>query len=439
MESEIIILEECKRKLHITIPWQEWGSEWHTVVSKVKKMAQIPGFRQGKTPEAIIKSRFKDALREQFLDDYILPAIAKYWNNNKISPIDPFIKDEFSIKEEEPLSFDVDFEVDPEIKLPVCTGNTLAVKCEEWDEHVVEHALTDIQHKHATTELQDTAEMGNIATCNIKAKEGDKVISEKSRSVIEVGSKRSIFGEILVGKKKGEIFTTSHKYPDDFPDKNLTGKELAFDVEIIEIRRVILPSVDDELAKDEGYSSITELKDKVKEYMKTRYEAYIEGTKAGAIHALLLKETSPFPIPQALLAHETKHRMLKEAEELERNGINLSAPDFPWDKLKSDIEPAAERAIRLSYILNAIASEEKINVNPEEMNHYLEERAKYLGISIEQLNKKADRSYKKEIEDEILIQKTTGFLISSNKFDIEYVKANDEKDKKTITVENGQK
>jgi trigger factor len=179
------------------------------------------------------------------------------------------------------------------------------------------------------------------------------------------------FNEGLLGERKNEEREIKVTMPADYPNKKLANPEVTFKVKVLEIKDKVLPNLDDEFAKDFGLASLAELEGKVKESLETEEKnRQMQEVEKQIVDQLL--ESNKFPVPDSLVEEQKNYLLNRLSDYFKRQGIS----EEEWKKNKEQwagkYQEEAERNVRISYILNAVAREEKIDASDEDMAKELE-------------------------------------------------------------------
>jgi len=231
---------------------------------------------------------------------------------------------------------------------------------------------------------------------------------------VEVGSGQFIptFEEKLVGLKPEEEKEIEVSFPEDYGYKKWAGKTISFHVKIKEIKEKILPSLDDEFAKDLGdYSSLEEFKAKLRGEIEKEKELALESQLKDRLVDQLL-EATPFEVPESLVEEQTKGLVSDTKLRLAAQGVDLKNLGVTEEKLQGDYKAMAQKQVKTFLILEKIASQEGIAATDEEVDERLKEMA-------ERMHQKFDvvkRYYEKngllpEVKAGILRDKTLSFLL----------------------------
>lgn len=209
---------------------------------------------------------------------------------------------------------------------------------------------------------------------------------------LEIGSNTFIpgFESGLVGMKKGEKKTLELKFPENYA-QDLGGKDVKFDVEIMEIKTRVLPNIDKDFFADLGYDKVTtkeELEAEVEKVIKERKEKDIEDQY---LEKCLEKasENMTVELNKEIIDDEV-HRMIHQFEEqLKMQGLTLDQyaqfTGMDHDKLHEQMEPEATKRVKYRYLLEEVAEQEKIDFKDEEVEKKATEMAENYGITKEEL------------------------------------------------------
>jgi trigger factor len=238
LKIEVTDLNPCKKEISIEVEAEDLKEDLSTVCSRYQLQGRVPGFRPGKAPMHIIKQRYKDAIREDFLDRAVQRYFVEALKTEKLSPLhSPHVHD-LHFEEGKPLQFKAEFEVLPVFEI----DNYKGLEVEKMDVSVsdeeVENALKRMQEQLAEyVPVEDRlVQAGDFAVVSYTSKylDGSGTGPEAKEVYCEVGGGKTPpeFNESLPGMKVGESKTIAVKYPADFPNKMLAGKELEYAVEL---------------------------------------------------------------------------------------------------------------------------------------------------------------------------------------------------------------
>jgi len=419
MKASVEEISSIKKKVSIEIPEDQIAKEVDSFYKDLGKKAKIKGFRPGKVPRNILERYFKDYVKAEVVQKLIQDTYPQALSEKGLQPVSPPTIDPGEFEQGKPFQYSVAIEVKPDIKLEGYTGLKIEGKKEEVKEEEIEERLKAIQNLHAN--LKTISETRSIragdyviidyeASMDGKPLEGGKTID----FTVEVGSGQFIpaFEEKLIGLKPEEESEVEVSFPEDYGYQKWAGKTVSFHVKIKEVKEKILPSLDDEFAKDLGdYSSFEEFKTKLRGDIEKEKELALERQLKDRMVDQLLA-ANPFEVPESLVEEQTKALVSDTKLRLAAQGMELKNLGITEEKLQGDYKTMAEKQVRTFLILEKIAGQEGISVTDEEADDRLRE------IS-ERMHQKFDvvkRYYEKngllpEVKTGIIRDKTLNFLL----------------------------
>lgn len=434
-------VENNKVVLDLEITNNYLGKSINTAYQNISQKAKIPGFRKGKIPYNIIDINFG---KEYVLNEAATLAISELYpkivEDSNIKPIDyPKVKIN-EIDKDKPLGFEITVEVEPEIELPNYKGIEVTGISEEVSEKEIDTQVDHLRSHYATLEpLEDTKTVsnGDFVIMDFEGKIDGKDFEGSSAQdyTLEVGSKTLFkeFEDTLIGMKKGETKEVRLILPDLIANKDLTGKSADFKIDIKEIKRKVLPEMDQEFLRNFGdYKNIEEFKEFIKNrIIEQKQKARRDRMASDIIRNLV--ENSKFEAPEPMVKNRINHIMEDFEKDLKENKI--SRPDYlktlnlTEEKMQENIRKSAIMEIKEYLIFNALEKTESKNIEPS-----AEEIEKETGKIIDSCEKDEDKTKVREYlnipegRDEITVN-----IRRKNLFDflIKNAKITEEEDLKT--------
>ena len=367
------------KKLVIEVPAAEFEAAIEKAYQKNKNKMNIQGFRKGKAPRALIEKMYgagvfyEDAANSLIPDAY--SAAAKESGLEIVSR--PEI-DVTQIEKGKDFIFTATFAVKPEVKLGQYKGIEVeAVKVEVTDEEVAADLENARQQQARMITVEDRpVQDGDIATIDYEgfvdgvAFEGGKAEGH----ALTIGSHSFIdtFEEQLIGKKIGEDVEVNVTFPAEYHAAELAGKPALFKVAIKGIKCRELPELNDEFAQEASeFDTLDEYKADIKAKIQTRKEKEAESAKREAVITKII-ENAEMDIPEAMVENQ-KMQMLEDFEmRLRSQGLSIEQymqfTGMTANKFMESMAPQALKDIQYRLVLEAIAKEEKIEVEDSELD-----------------------------------------------------------------------
>ena len=374
MKTQIENVSEVKKVIQFEIPWEDVNLHVKEAVRHIMRSAKIPGFRPGKAPEQVVRSRFAQHIKDEVLQHLIPESYQSVLKENHFDVVsEPAISD-VMYSEGSPFLFKITIETRPQVEIRDYRGIELEAKPFEVKDEEIDAVLKVYQQRAAELiPLPDTAaDKGQYVSAHVKA---DVVAGSKKKKVfdntttIEVGSEDNhpAFNEHLPGKKAGDKIEFDASYSQEHPEKSIAGKTVHYHLDIHSVNERRLPEIDDEFAKDQGeYQSLNELKDKIRKDIEKHKLSDQRGHYKDEIMKRLV-DANAFAVPETLVRRETDNLMQEYAYTLQRSGANLQDASIDWNALYEKFSEQATRNVRGVVIIQSIADAEKIAATEEDV------------------------------------------------------------------------
>lgn len=377
MENVKVTVEEpssVKRKIAVEVPAEEVDRAFGDTLKKYRRHAVVPGFRKGKVPVNVVENRYRDDIKEDVTRDLLPASYEAALKETGLKPLSEPEVGDLKIEPGSPLSYTAEFEIAPVFDLGEYTGIELDGKDMEVGDDEVAALLEEVRAGQATlTKLEEDRGLrtGDVAVIDFEGISDGKPIPGGSAKEfpLTIGSDTFLpgFEDSLVGSKVGEEREFFLKLPEDFQEADFAGKEAGFKVKVAEIRERVLPDLDDDFAKDVGeYESLDDLKAKLRVNLGLSKEADSRNELREQMLTRLV-EAHDFEAPPSMVMHR-KAMMLGNIERnLVMRGVAKEEIEKNRGKMLEDTAAPAEKKVKASIILDAIASKEGVEVSEEEL------------------------------------------------------------------------
>ena len=353
-------------------------------------MARVPGFRPGKAPISLIKRRFAEDIKSEVLQNLVPETVEKAVAEQKLTPVSQPQVDKLEFKEGEPVKFRASFDVLPEFTL--ANYKSLEIEMPEMNltDEDVNKALAEMQQRAAAFTPVEGRVVENDDFVQVKlhgTPEGGGDPLDAESVPCHVGAEETMepFNENLRGANVGDHKDFDVNYPADYPDAKLAGKLFHYSVDVLGIKTKKLPELNDEFAKDvSDATSLDELKSKIKESLEHERDHRQKDLQREKVIGELVK-LHDFPVPETLVEHQMDVRLERVVRSLAQQGVDPRAVNVDWVTLRRRQEERAKDDVKAELVIDRIASEEKIDVTDEELDHELEHMAGHSGESAEVL------------------------------------------------------
>lgn len=426
MNTKVERLENNKVKLEITVSNEKFKEAVERAYKKNASKFNIPGFRKGKAPKAVIEKYYGEGVFFEDAVNYILdetyPVAIK---ENNIEPVDRPTIDIVKLGNDEDLVYTAEVTVKPEVKLGDYKGIEVKKIAYNVTDEDVEAELNTMRERSARLTTKDgEVANGDIAVIDFEgfvdgvAFEGGK--AENYSLTIGSGTFIPGFEDQLIGAKVGETVDVHVTFPEEYHAENLKGKPALFKVKINEIKTKLLPELDDEFASEVSeFNTLDELKQDIKARLE---KENAERAKRDLEEEALTKavETCEVEIPEVMIENEIDY-MIKDLDyRLRYQGMDINSYmdmlGIDKETLRNDFKEVAAKRVKINLVVEAIAKAENIVAQNEEVENRAEEIAKmYSKDDVEKMKQAILMSERYAIEEEIVNNKVVEFLVSNAK------------------------
>ncbi len=382
-------------EIEITIEGKEWETILDKSFKKKNKDVKIDGFRKGNAPKDVYIKKFGiESLYMDAVDMAVEPAYKKALENENLIPV---IEPALDVKtiDKDKVVFKFTIITKPEIKLGDYTK--LGVKKDEVKvtKKEIEEEIDSLRTRFAeiVVKKEGTVNEKDTAVINFKGYVDGKELEGGSGEnyPLEIGSHTFIpgFEEALIGMKVNEEKTIDLKFPDNYV-ADLAGKDVKFEVKVLEIKERVLPEINEDLYKDLGFDDI-----KTKEELEAKIKSQLEESKKARIEEeyaekCLDKAASNMKIDlNEEIIDDEVHRMIHQFEnQLKNQGLNIEQyyqfTNTTHEDLHKQMEGEATKRIKYRFLLEAVIDAEKIEVTDKDAEAKADEMAKDYGMTKEE-------------------------------------------------------
>ncbi|NYF79995.1 trigger factor [Granulicella arctica] len=380
------------REIDVEAPAEEVTKAYKTVIKRYQKLARIPGFRAGKVPESLIRSKFAKEVRQEVLESLVTNRFRAAIEEQKVNPVSQPQMTDLHLMEGEPLRFKAAFEVMPEIAV----DGYDSVKVERPDvtltEDEYEAELSRVLDGHATVEpVEEDRPLANGDWAEIEfkgqVKDLAQTVTEEGAEnatpsqpitgedvLVEIGGKNTLpaFNEALQGAKPGQELTFEVSYPADFGEQRLAGQTVAYDVTVKAIKKKTYPERDEEFAKQLGnYESWGDFESKLREHAADRKKDALENRAKETMLEQLIGRYE-FPVPESFVQQQVDARLDRGLRALAQQGMKAEdMRKLDFNRLRAAQRDEAVNEVKASLILDRIADAENVEVSDDDLNREL--------------------------------------------------------------------
>ena len=366
---------ENEATLKITAPAAEVNAGYKKAVQKIADQVNIPGFRKGKAPRAIIEMHYgKEAVKQEAFEIVANKAYSEALDQEKLIPVSDPKVEESTFEEGKDMELTIKVTLKPEPELGEYKGLHVDKKEVEVTDEQVDAQIKDMMGRDAKMVVAEDGaviEKGDFAIIDFAGTVDGEPFSggEGKGYPLEVGSNSFIpgFEDQLVGLSKGDSTDVEVTFPEEYFVKELAGKEAVFKVNIQDVKRKELPELNDEyVASKTDFKTVEELRANYKERMQKAAEA---NAKAEYEHELidLAVANAKFSVPEIMIEDKISQMVDEMKMSLESRKMSLDMymqyTGLDMAKIRENQRPVAEENVKTDLVLDAIAKAEDIQVD----------------------------------------------------------------------------
>lgn len=366
---------ENEATLKITAPAAEVNAGYKKAVKKIADQVNIPGFRKGKAPRAIIEMHYgKEPVKQEAFEIVANKAYSEALDQEKLIPVSDPKVEESVFEEGKDMELTIKVTLKPEPELGEYKGLHVDKKEVEITDEQVDAQIKDMMGRDAKMVVAEEGaviEKGDFAIIDFAGTVDGEPFSggEGKGYPLEVGSNSFIpgFEDQLVGLSKGDSTDVEVTFPEEYFVKDLAGKEAIFKVNIQDVKRKELPELNDEyVASKTDFKTVEELRANYKERMQKAAEA---NAKAEYEHELidLAVANAKFSVPEIMIEDKISQMVDEMKMSLESRKMSLDMymqyTGLDMAKIRENQRPVAEENVKTDLVLDAIAKAEDIQVD----------------------------------------------------------------------------
>jgi trigger factor len=390
--------EGLSRVYGVTIPASDLNEKLETRIKELTPQLTIRGFRPGKVPPAHVRRLHGKALMAEVVEQSLSESTQKIIEDSKVRPAgDPDLKPDGDLQQviegKADLSYEISFEVMPEIEVMDLSSIALTRPVYEPTDEEVAEALGELAAQNKTYEERTGK--------TVKARKDDKVVIDfvgrldgeafeggtaaDAELVLGAGQFIPGFEDQLVGAKPGSDVTVKVTFPEDYPAENLKGKEVEFEVKVKAVKAPKDSELDDALAERLGVESL----DKLKELLKTNLENQYAGAARFKLKRALLDvldSKHDFPLPPKMVESEFASIWRQvQADKAREGGLSEEDAGKTDEQLEAEYRKIAARRVRLGLLMAEIGRDGGVTISEQELAEAMRQEAMRYGPQAQQV------------------------------------------------------
>lgn len=412
-------LSDHERELTVTIPGAVVSHEFAKTLNKVQRVATRPGFRPGKMPTNMVMNFFGAKIKQDLVESLIEKSFADACKNQEVTPVSqPQIEPIGDLDKEQAFSYRAIFQVKPKVVVEKFEGLAIEFKKFVFTDDDVNDELYSLQESMAT--FKEATEREEISENDLVECDSDVLIdgeinlnySHKDYSVpLFAENVPADLKAALIGKKVGEKAAVKYTMPSDHQDDEIKGKECEMLLSIKSFKERVLPSLDDEFAKDlsDKFTGLDDVKESIRMRFTITAKRRDEYFRHDAITRALV-EQNPLEVPPVMVEKMAMSMINRELETMQEK-VAQDVVKNHWQELWTSVQNRAIFRVKVELILEELiktmsvtASDEEISERVKKMKEISREDAAYT-IQVEKILNAIEKSATATVVEEPLFKK----------------------------------
>ncbi len=423
MNVSVENLGPCKKLLRVEVPVEKVNATFDAVTAEFQKAAQLPGFRPGKAPKHLITRSYEPRIVEETRKKLIEESFRAAAQQEKLNIVVTLDVEDQQFGRNQALQFTATVEVAPDFALPNYKGIAAKRELTVATEADVDRALGILREQHAQyNDVDRPVQDGDVAVVNYTGTTDGKPLTDIAPTalgltkkenfwvLIKTGSFLPGFTEPLIGAVKGDKRTVTVTLAEDFVHKELSGKTVVYEVEVLGVKEKLLPVVDDAFAKQFGAADIATLLQGI----RTDLQRELDFRQKRSVRDQIIKALSAqveIELPESLVSNETRNLVYNVVNENQQRGVAKELIEQKRDEIFTNAQVNARERVKTAFILNRIAAEEKLRVEDRDITQRVLQLAQQNNLTPEKMVKAIqERNAVNEIRQDILTGKVLDFL-----------------------------
>jgi len=419
---EVSVGEACDYTVKTSVPAANILKEIDSQLEEMRRTVELPGFRRGKAPVKLLQNKFGRVLREDACRKMLDESFKKLVKDRDLRPVtSPKVPDFDALVEawtsNSPLEFTMTFETAPEVELCSYRGIEVERPTVTIEDKDIDEMLENQRQRFASYQVvEDAAAMDDQVMIDFEGTIGGEPFegNRAENYPYLMGASRLLkpFEEALLGRKTGETVEADVTFPEDWRNKDVAGKTARFKITIKEIKRRVVPELNDDLAKQAGFESLEAWRNTVETTMRERLnEQSNTFARANALQKIISE--SAFRIPQSMIDSISRSTFEELVQERKRGG-ELSEEEE--QALRAEARERAIDEIKRITAIQEIAEVEGVEVTDEDLESEAHSLADNAGVDYEMarawLGQRENRS---RTEWDILVKKVMDTVMAHAK------------------------
>lgn len=376
LKTEIKDVGPCKKHVRVVVPKDAIAEVVAEAVKEYTGQAEIPGFRVGKVPASLVRKRFKKEIAEQVKQRVLAVSLEQIAEESKIDPVNqPNIDlDIVDIPEDSDLEYEFDVEVRPTFDLPSYKGLKINRPAREITDADIESYLHNFSEQYGIQKpVEDAVAAGDYVNVDIVVHKDDTEYNKHVDQLVCVmpvlkfqDGEVTGFDQLLIGAKAGDTRRTQTTVSMESSFTAMRGETLGVEFTVLDVKRIDIPVIDDDFAVRVGFTNIEQLKTAIRRTLE-RQVKYEQRRSCRSQITEQITESANWDLPEEMVAKQVDNAMHREIFEMQQAGFTQQRVNSYKNDLYQQSVSMTRRNLKEHFILDRVATEEKIDVSELEI------------------------------------------------------------------------
>ncbi len=378
--------ESWSRRVAVTVPRERVKRIRQSVASQLSRNVRLPGFRKGSIPSSLVEKQFGPAIEQETMDRVIQESYKEVLENGDFQPITQGVVENVHYHPGEDLTFEVHFEVQPAIQITNTAGFTVQRPPAEVTDADVESVIERVRAERGTVRVleEGVADEGDEVTVDITDLHADEGSEHAGARPFRftLGERQAIpdIEDAIRTLAPGADGEFTVRYPADFPDEELRGREQRLRIKLNELRRRDLPALDDAFAQTLEFESV----DALRERIRADLEAEKQRNSEAAMRAALVEQVlaaNTFEVPPSMVDRYLAFMTGEAQQDPKKMPKRTPEQEERFSQMRLMMRPQAEAALKRMLVVEHLADREGLRATADEVDARVERLAEEHGIS----------------------------------------------------------
>ncbi len=427
VKTDVQDINETRKTITVSLTSAEVAEQEAALIKDFSRQAKIPGFRPGKAPESMVRTRFAKDLKQELKQRVISKAHQEGVVGTKIDIFNIVDLNEGEIESGKDVTITFTVDVLPEFEVPEYTGLKVTNEPTEASAEEIDKMIEQILSQRAEYNVvEKEAGKGDYVRCSYEGKIGDELVADLVPDAAMFGSQKVTWEEAgsedapgvravvdgLVGMKAGDEKEVTMEFPEDFKPEALAGKTAVYAVKAEEVREKVMPAMDEAFFKSVQVKDEAELRERISENIENQKKQKNASAERQQITEQLLKSVD-FPIPESGIESETDAVLRDFMQRNMQQGVSAEEFEKHKEQLHEGASVAARDRLKSRLILSKIAEKEAIKAENDDFSRMIMMEAQQSGTKPDKLVKEIqkDRSRIDRMRGDIILGKTMDLLV----------------------------